>query len=231
LVGIENLFLFRRLMKMLVNLWACFVLWMLGPLSLAAQCGPDVDGDGVCDFVFVPGPASATLLGTVWVDGESAEEGAWVLAFDPNDQCVGASPLIPFEGFTYLSLPLYGDDMTTTLDEGMNAGELFTLKVYQPNDDALITLGAGGTTWIAGWMNTNGAPLPGWTDPTMAVEFSSSMCPGDFDGSGALEVTDLLSFLGAFGGTCVGCVADLDGDGAVQVADLLNLLSLFGSSC
>jgi hypothetical protein len=117
------------------------------------------------------------------------------------------------------------------VDEGMNDGDLFTLLTFQPGSGTLLPLGAGDTTWVSGWTNTNGAPLPGWTDPSLAVEFNTSTCPGDADGTGAIEVGDLLAFLGAFGGPCVGCVADLDGDGMVQVADLLNLLSLFGSSC
>ena len=54
---------------------------------------------------------------------------------------------------------------------------------------------------------------------------------GDFDGSGAVEVADLLDLLSTFGNACAECATDLDGDGSVQVSDLLNLLSVCGATC
>ena len=53
-------------------------------------------------------------------------------------------------------------------------------------------------------------------------------CTADFDGSGAVDVDDLLWVLAAFGNNAAG---DTDGDGATNVADLLNLLSQFGNAC
>ncbi len=54
-------------------------------------------------------------------------------------------------------------------------------------------------------------------------------CQADFDGDGALGVTDLLAFLGAFRGGAAS--ADVDGAGGVDVADLLAYLGLFRSGC
>lgn len=51
--------------------------------------------------------------------------------------------------------------------------------------------------------------------------------PADFDCSGAVDVTDLLQLLGAWG-PCPGCLEDLNGDGIVNVSDLLQLLSRWG---
>ena len=51
-------------------------------------------------------------------------------------------------------------------------------------------------------------------------------CPGDLDGNGAVDFTDLLSVLGAFGSTEP--EADANGDGAVEFADILFLLARWG---
>ena len=53
-------------------------------------------------------------------------------------------------------------------------------------------------------------------------------CEGDIDGSGAVEVNDLLALLALWGPCPNPCDADLDGDGEVEVDDILALLSLWG---
>ena len=53
-------------------------------------------------------------------------------------------------------------------------------------------------------------------------------CPADLDGSGAVDVSDLLALLAAWG-ACPACPEDLDDDGAVGVTDLLELLGVWGS--
>lgn len=52
-------------------------------------------------------------------------------------------------------------------------------------------------------------------------------CLGDMDGSGEVDITDLLAFLSVFGTPD----ADLNGDGVGDINDLLILLSQFGSAC
>jgi hypothetical protein len=52
-------------------------------------------------------------------------------------------------------------------------------------------------------------------------------CTGDVNGDGAVDVTDLLELLGAWG-PCEGCPADIDGSGEVDVTDLLALLGAWG---
>ena len=55
-------------------------------------------------------------------------------------------------------------------------------------------------------------------------------CTADLDGSGAVDVGDLLLVLADFG--CQSsCSADLDGDGIVGVTDVLALLGEFGQTC
>jgi len=54
--------------------------------------------------------------------------------------------------------------------------------------------------------------------------------PGDIDGDGTVNVTDLLALLAAWGGCDDpgNCPADLDGDGMVSVTDLLMMLANWG---
>jgi hypothetical protein len=48
--------------------------------------------------------------------------------------------------------------------------------------------------------------------------------PGDFNGDGAMNTTDLKTLLASWGRCSMTCAADLDGDGVVGIADLLMLL-------
>jgi hypothetical protein len=53
-------------------------------------------------------------------------------------------------------------------------------------------------------------------------------CPEDLNGSGVVDVSDLLMLLGAWG-PCDDCPEDINGDGVVDVSDLLMLLGAWGS--
>ena len=48
--------------------------------------------------------------------------------------------------------------------------------------------------------------------------------PGDVNGDGVVNVSDLLMVISAWG-SCTDCPEDLDGDGEVNVSDLLLILS------
>ena len=52
-------------------------------------------------------------------------------------------------------------------------------------------------------------------------------CLGDIDNSGAVDFTDLVGVIAAWG-PCGGCAADLNNSGAVDFADLVILLAAFG---
>lgn len=60
-------------------------------------------------------------------------------------------------------------------------------------------------------------------------------CPGDLDGSGAIDLADLAGLLSAFGSSLGDPgfleAADLDGNNTVDLGDLAGLLALFGSAC
>ncbi len=55
-------------------------------------------------------------------------------------------------------------------------------------------------------------------------------CPADIDGSGGVDISDLLIALDAWGPCAdpVACSSDLDGDGYVDIGDLLEILAAMG---
>lgn len=56
---------------------------------------------------------------------------------------------------------------------------------------------------------------------------SGSGTPGDFNGDGSVDASDLASLIAAWG-ACGGCAEDLDGDGLVGASDLAALIAAWG---
>ena len=59
------------------------------------------------------------------------------------------------------------------------------------------------------------------------------ICPGDINGDGVIDLSDLAILLSNFG-TAAGAQpsdGDIDGDGDVDLSDLAVMLSLFGTFC
>lgn len=57
-----------------------------------------------------------------------------------------------------------------------------------------------------------------------------SICLGDFNNDGLINLPDLLMMLSEYG--CLSnCGTDLSDDGQVTIDDLLSFLSMFGNSC
>ena len=63
---------------------------------------------------------------------------------------------------------------------------------------------------------------------SLDMEVIGSFCQADVDGSGSVDVNDLLMVIGEWG--CTGtCAADITGDGTVNVQDLLELIASWGN--
>jgi hypothetical protein len=131
------------------------------------------------EWQWTPTNASGVVLGQATINGTPADAADWIGAFDAAGNCAGASPVIINEGLAYFNLAVYGDDATTTdLDEGITAGEPFTLRVWQaltggeatyPNDEA--------PEYLEGWANTNGAPIAVFSDPSVVYDFALDVIP------------------------------------------------------
>lgn len=194
------------------------IFYVLSATSLQAQC----EGH-------VPGPQSASLLATVILDGEPASQEDELYAVDAQGQCLGTTNMVLAQGLSFVNLTIYGDDATTGADEGISDGESFWLELLDVSEGIVSSVES---SFDGVWFNTNGAPLAAWSDPYQIIGFNGpTSCPEDFNGSGVIEVGDLLDLLSVYGSSCNNCVQDLNGNGSIEVGDLLTLLSSFGTSC
>lgn len=82
----------------------------------------------------------------------------------------------------------------------------------------------------AGVVVVTGLRVP--IDPTR-IRLEIFPCPGDVDGDGDIDLTDLSTLLTNFGQTSGMTIAegDTDGDGDVDLSDLSELLANFGTTC
>lgn len=65
-----------------------------------------------------------------------------------------------------------------------------------------------------------------WFLDCMEIELFE--CTGDLNGSGEVDVNDLLDLIGQWGNCSGSCTADISGDGVVDVNDLLSLIAAWG---
>lgn len=121
---------------------------------------------------------------------------------------------------------LYGEGVLLGQPAPYEEGEyeLSTAEINDAHDD---------TGWlVAGMSWPSGVGVEGYSylgpNATLLVEYEDEPCPGDTDGSGTIDVTDLLAVISAWG-PCIVCEADIDGSGAVDVGDLLAVIDGWGT--
>ncbi|MGB1576928.1 MAG: hypothetical protein ACPG9S_02805 [Flavobacteriales bacterium] len=187
------------------------------------------ENDGSCNyegldapegFSFAPGPSSGTVLGVITLDGLAGSGLDWVGAFTPQGVCAGATNLTVYEGQSFASLTIYGDDPTTPeVVEGMEAGGTFSLRLYDASEDLIISYNGG--QQFAGWLNTNGGALPGFSNPETVYAFFTPACP-DTDGDGICnDVDDCPNQAADATGVCGGdCANDFNGNGVCDDAEV-----------
>ena len=126
------------------------------------------------EFVFTTTNSSGTILGQVQIDGTSASSEDWIAAFDESGNCCGAAQLIMNNGISYLNLVIYGDDATTIQnDEGMNGNESFNLKLYDFSANSILDYQIDDEIVLfSSWSNTNGAPIPDYSNPNDIYNFN-----------------------------------------------------------
>ncbi len=74
---------------------------------------------------------------------------------------------------------------------------------------------------------TDGAEIEADLPPQIAPEEEEPQCPGDLDGNGTIDSTDLALLLSSYG-RCYKCEADLTGDGSVDQDDIDVLMASWG---
>lgn len=134
-------------------------------------------------FVFNASPSSGLMYGQATFNGASPEPGDWIGAYRstfPSDTiCVGGNRLEFNNGLAYIVMQIYGDDPETIESDGMVSGQSFFLVLWDSSlaqsDPNSAIYCQQGLTEYGGWENTNGAPLPDYSDYTTVYDFSESV--------------------------------------------------------
>lgn len=161
------------------------------------------------------------------------------VAFDAFEFTVGTSGVYEFtselmpadDHFTFLYEGAFDSEqpLANLLDYGLGNG-------FSPFDvpEGTSTFGAllfEGETyiWVTSQWSSSSAISPAQNSivgPGAILPAGGPACPGDCDGSGAVDFSDLVAVLGAFGSDTLSC--DADGSGTVNFSDLVATLGLFG---
>ena len=132
--------------------------------------GENSDTNPFEDLV-TPNPSSGVFLAQATIDGTPAGEGDWSAAFDEDGNIAGAAAIMINAGTAYINMPIYGDDTTTPdVDEGMNAGESFTLKIWDSSTGDILDYPESFDCWY----NNNGGPMNGCGNYTEVYDFPVS---------------------------------------------------------
>ncbi len=105
------------------------------------------------------------------------------------------------------------------------------LQVTQPLED-------GATLIVKSMSLTSGRDVDQLDVSNAVISFtatSASMCPGDFDGNGSVDIADFLSFVDVYGSSSsdanYNAQMDLDSNGSVDIADFLSFVDVYGTKC
>ena len=138
------------------------------------------------EFDFTPNNTSGGAIATVTVDGVVASSSDFIAAFDETGNCAGAVQLLDYYDQAFCNLQVYGNDITTPdLDEGIDAGETYTFKLWVAASDVILDHPEDiepVATWDAG---LNGSPCPGYGfSDNVVLNFRGIAPPADEDGDG-----------------------------------------------
>jgi len=130
---------------------------------------------------FKPSPTNigGIIQGTPRLNGSAASNLDWIASFDSKGKVVGSAPLANLVddvrfGVGSSNFILYGDDLTTSdIDEGMNPGEDFTLKIWDASTNQIFVQADGDGKQLkhSGWAGTNFIPITGYDNPDALFNF------------------------------------------------------------
>jgi len=130
---------------------------------------------------FKPSPTNigGIIQGTPRLNGSAASNLDWIASFDSKGKVVGSAPLANLVddvrfGVGSSNFILYGDDLTTSdIDEGMNPGEDFTLKIWDASTNQIFVQADGDGKQLkhSGWAGTNFLPITGYDNPDALFNF------------------------------------------------------------
>ena len=119
-------------------------------------------------FNYIPTNQSGVFQGQATINGNPASGDDWVAAFDEGGDCAGANQIVISNSIVYINLVIYGDDGTSSdVDEGMNGGEEFVLKLWISSLDTVIEFPES----FDCWNSNNGAPMVGCGDVNTVYNF------------------------------------------------------------
>ena len=119
-------------------------------------------------FNYIPTNNSGVFQGQATINGNPASGDDWVAAFDEGGNCAGANQIVISNSIVYINLVIYGDDGTSSdVDEGMNGGEEFVLKLWISSLDTVIEFPES----FDCWNSNNGAPMVGCGDVNTVYNF------------------------------------------------------------
>lgn len=133
---------------------------------------------------------------------------------------------VPFDVVFDVNLSLSGGLVRQYFQQQLNTGRVFVSL------SSLADTVQGGTTGgVPSIYQREAVGLPGAKAPQLTIVLAPATTPGDVNGDGCVNLTDLALLLRSFGqasGATRGD-GDLDGDADVDLTDLATLLSNFGS--
>ncbi|MEN0002750.1 MAG: BACON domain-containing carbohydrate-binding protein [Bacteroidota bacterium] len=141
-----------------------------------------------------PTIASGTFIGQIQINGVPASTGDWLAAFDEDGNLAGSKEIIMNQGIAYTNLVIYGDDSATVPDEGIGAGESFSLRLYDASENRVLLYPNANSVYnFTEWVNTNGAPMPAYSSPDAIYNFTTAHYDSIFLSPGwNLVSTDLI---------------------------------------
>jgi len=141
----------------------CLYLDCKGVCGGTAVIGTDCQYAQPAEFDFTPNSYSSGIIATVTVNGIVASANDWIAAFDEDNNCAGAVQLLDYYDQAYCNLQVYANDFTTDdIDEGMDAGETFTFKLWVAATNEILEHPTD-IPPIAGWdASLGGTPIPGY---------------------------------------------------------------------